>query len=187
MKKSLNLLLGFVLLIGLLLCGYFIIRQLWISLTSLEPEMAAPILTFGGTVIAAVIAIVIGRSYDRKLEIESKQREKKIEIYESFLEVWFNKLMNESKNVKKNEIIDEEFLAYIGTFASKLILWGSENVINSYNSFRYTSLNTELHSNKTILQKFEELLLEIRKEIGHTNKKLEDNDLLRLFINDLPK
>lgn len=187
MRSFFQLLLGFALL-GLM--GWGIItsmRLYWKSVTSLQPDLASAIIAASATVIVAVFTIVIGKYYERKKEIESQQREKKIEVYEKFMEKWFNKLLEFSKNKDKktNPLDDDEFLQFLTEFTGKLILWGSDGVVKKYSSFRRGSLIPQKDLPYAALYNFEQVLFEIRKDIGHSNQALKSGDLLMLFINNL--
>lgn len=191
MKKFLNffkLAFGLILLalIGWGIIGF--LRLYWQSVTSLEPNLASAIIAASATIVVAVLTIVIGKYYERKKEIESQQREKKIEVYEKFMEKWFDKLLVLSRSKDKNSTIsdDEEFAQFLSEFTRKLILWGSDSVIKRYSSFRQVSLTqTQVSDPRVVLYNFEQVLFEIRKDIGHSNQSLEKGDLLMLFINDL--
>lgn len=191
MKKFLNfinIVLGFILIA---LMGWGIIaflRLYWRSVTSLEPNLASAIIAASATMIVAVLTVVIAKYYERKQEIENQQREKKIEVYEQFMEKWFDKLlvMSQNKDKSKNVLDDEEFVQFLSEFTRKLILWGSNSVVKKYSFFRQGSLTPEQNSSPyAILYNFEQVLFEIRKDIGHSNQTLKSGDLLTLFINDL--
>ena len=193
MKKFLNFINLVFGLILIALIGWGIIallRLYWQSVTSLEPNLASAIIAASATMIVAVLTVVIAKYYERKQEIENQQREKKIEIYEQFMEKWFDKLLEIAKNKDKNKDVleDEEFVQFLSEFTRKLILWGSNGVVKKYSSFRQGSLTPAQDSSPyTILFNFEQVLLEIRKDIGHSNQTLKPGDLLALFINDIQK
>jgi len=65
-------------------------------------------------------------------EIENQQRSKKIEVYENFLEKWFDKLFEARQNGSADVLNDKEFLEFLTEFTRKLILWGSDDVVKSY-------------------------------------------------------
>ena len=191
MKKFLNFINIVFGLILIALIGWGIVaflRLYWQSVTTLEPNLASAIIAASATLIVAVLTVVIGKYYERKQEIENRQREKKIEVYEQFMEKWFDKLfvMSQSKDKNENVLDDQEFTQFLREFTRKLILWGSNDVVKKYSSFRQGSLTpTQGSSPYALLYNFEQVLFEIRKDIGHSNQNLKAGDLLTLFINDL--
>jgi hypothetical protein len=193
MKKIINF---FQILLGLALLGLIgwgiiaLFRLYWQSVTSLEPNLASAIIAASATMVVAVLTVVIGKYFERKKEIENQQREKKIEVYEKFMEKWFDKLLESSKSKDKNKNVleDEAFIQFLSEFTRKLILWGSDGVVKKYSSFRKESLMPSQESSPfASLYNFEQILFEIRKDIGHSNQTLKPGDLLTLFINDLQR
>jgi len=166
---------GFVALVG----------AAWRSVISLQAEMATAVLAASATVLVSVITVFIGKYIEKRREIELKQREKKIEIYEIFMEKWFKYLLlgksSAGKQVKDLSS-DPEFMSFLIEFTRKLILWGSNGVVKEYSKFRRSGAEG---SPSLSLYHFEKLLLAIRKDLGNSNVGLVEGDLLALFINDL--
>jgi hypothetical protein len=71
-------------------------------------------------------------------------------------------------------------------FTQSLIIWGSDNVLKSFYSLRENLLKVANGnpSNKVLFH-FEDLLLEIRKDLGPKNKNIKKGDILGIFINDI--
>jgi hypothetical protein len=82
---------------------------------------------------------------------------------------------------------EKDIVKYMSKFTESLILWGSEEVITSYRTFRKVFMNRTLNSSLTLeeINILENLLLTIRKDMGHNNKNLQQGDILSLFINDI--
>ena len=70
----------------------------------------------------------------------------------------------------------------------ELTIWGSDDMLRAYHTFRVATLS-QAAGKATPLQTIfavEDLLMAIRKDVGHKNKDLKRGSILRLFINDLP-
>ena len=67
-----------------------------------------------------------------------------------------------------------------------VILWGSDEVIHSTSiwMFHLRTQNGDTDKIHASIQEMEELLKLIRKDLGHSNKKIQTGDILRMFIND---
>lgn len=82
---------------------------------------------------------------------------------------------------------------FIVTFTQKITIWGSDEVVKAYASFRRRSATLQelsmsqdqVLSTVQMLLTFEEILFSIRLDVGHKNKGLEQGDLLSLFITDI--
>ena len=140
--------------------------------------------------VATILVVVIQKQLEKKREIEQQNRQKKIPIYESFMEKWFEILQqsvstppSSTGNVKL--ITTHDFKSFLVKFSKDLVLWGNPKVIKEYVEFWITKLDAEGNTNATILEQYGEVLLEIRKELGHSNKNLCPSDLVALFIEDL--
>jgi hypothetical protein len=181
MKNFIYLLIGFG-LIGAFLYG--VLRALaWFynQVLSVDPRISAALIT---GLIAIIATSLIPRYYQKKMEIESHLRVKKSETHKLLVELLFKILMNgkTDKALKEKEIIKE-----MSKFTENLILWGSEDVMKSYIAYRKYFMKRTLGEEMTLesIVKVENLLLVIRKDMGHKNKNLQQGDILSLFINDI--
>lgn len=154
-------------------------------LKSLQKEVAATIIAAMTTVIVSVISVTLGKYYERKMSIEQDQRKKKIEIYEKLIEFIF-RVVNSSKT--KNEVSEKEMIKFFVEWNQAVVIWGSNNVIRKWTSFRLQLIKASENPGKQNenLFELEKLLIAIRKDLGYygTFKK---GELLSAFINDIDK
>lgn len=139
--------------------------------------------------IAATVTLIgyfITRYLEKKKLIEQQIREQKLPVYQEFIDFIFEIFQSTKK--KKELDIDK-----LGEFYWKMnkmsILWLSDRTFKSYSTWKdCTSKAVDKHRTKKenleILYMLENLLFEIRKDIGHENKNLVKGDILKLFIND---
>jgi hypothetical protein len=91
----------------------------------------------------------------------------------------------EKKHPSEKEIIEK-----LAPIIRQLVPWGSDAVIKSFVRFRDISTVTTKDRNQNpivMFHIFEQLLINIRKDLGHNCKELKKGDLLRLFITDYDK
>src|SRR4051812_32942087 len=69
------------------------LTSIWKIFSGLQKEVAAPLIAASATIIVAVITVIVGKFYERKRAIEQEHRNKKIPIYEEFVEFLFKLLM----------------------------------------------------------------------------------------------
>lgn len=72
----------------------------------------------------------------------------------------------------------------IYSFSKKLTLWGSNKVIKKGLAFRKIS-QEENKNQEDILFLLEDIIFEIRKDMGQKKSGLEKGDILAFFINDI--
>jgi hypothetical protein len=78
---------------------------------------------------------------------------------------------------------EKELSAFLIEFASKLVLFGSENVVKAYSRFR-RAFSESPSDHRPGFEAFGNVLLAIREDLGHSNKDLSLVELFTLFIND---
>jgi hypothetical protein len=167
-------LLGLGLFVLMVWVAYNILIIIWSAIISLPTETLGIVFPVIGTILVGVFSLLIGRYFERKKEIEQKQREEKVITYDGFIRGWFNLLM------KKNN--DTHFLP---EFAGKIILWGPKDVIAEFSEFRKMSGRNSPDKQVNLMLQFEKVLFAMRKDLGSSNKDLKEGDLLALFINDI--
>lgn len=187
MKKTLQiiyLVIGIGITLSTVYGLYLLIIKLFKIFNSLQTEVAAAIVAAMATIIVSVLSVTIGKYYERKRVIENELREKKIPMYEEFIEFYFNLLM--SKKINGKEMTQEEMMKFFNRFTQKLIVWGSDEVVRLWSNYRREYALKDGNSMENMFE-FEKLLLAIRKDTGHKNKHIEKADLLGLFVNDINK
>lgn len=100
--------------------------------------------------------------------------EKKEKAYASFIKMVYK--MQEC--IKKGEdYSDKDMLGDVLNFSKELTLWGSNKVIKKWIEFRNTDYsNPEDYNN--ILYNLEDIIIEIRKDMGHKKFGLNKGDIL---------
>lgn len=189
-RNTLNALVGLLFVVSAALGAYLVARAIWGGFTSLESGTASAVAAAAGAVLLAIINIVAQRYVDRRRDIEARQRDKKIELYQKFMTYWFNLLLSledhkaRAGGAPKLEVVGTE----LNDITQQLILWGSDGVLKAHSDFRrlISSTEREPHHAETLL-KFEAVLYQFRKDLGHSNRKLKERDILALFVNDVDK
>ncbi len=64
-----------------------------------------------------------------------------------------------------------------------LILWASDDVLNLYIKFRQIANNQD--SSTTPILLFGQMLLAMRKDLGHQNNQINQESILGTFVNDV--
>jgi hypothetical protein len=142
------------------------------------------------TVLGGAITVALSRRADRSAAAEEDRREHKVEVYNSFLTFWFWALMHQQLGVAPPTV--EENQAWFVNFTRQCIPWASDGFIQAYAEMRrnfFPPAGTapdviEAKKNRT-MHVFENVLFEIRRDLGHENKDLPTNTILALWINDL--
>lgn len=145
----------------------------------LSDQIAVAIITAGATIFVATISAVSARKAEKLQANEQLIREKKTPIYEKIVKILFDTMKPENRE-KSTQIASK-----LREHNSDIVIWGTDDVILSWIKFREASDPTSKHvqeDKKEVLLVFEQLLYEIRKDLGHSNLKLKDGDLLKIFL-----
>ena len=156
----------------------------WKTLTSLSPQVATAIVAGVATLLVSVFSVLWSKRVERLGEIEQEQRKEKIPVYEEFLSLVFRIVL--ADKLGEGPVPEQDMMKFISVFSQKIIVWGSDDVLKEYATFRRLSAAATAQE-APILNLFaiERLLLAIRRDVGHKNKNLAQGDLLRIFINDI--
>ena len=158
-----------------------IIKMISDNLGTVNPNIAVALIAGSFTIISYFIT----RYLDRKKNVEQLIREKKVPVYEEFIN-YVTKLLIDPK-------VDEiEMAEFLKNFNQKAVVWLTDESLKAYIEWvkyareeRPVSTDDNDYINNLILM--ENLLLQFRKDIGHNKKLLSKGDLLTIFINDLHK
>ncbi len=80
---------------------------------------------------------------------------------------------------------DEELTRKLADITPELILWASDDVLPLLIKFRRVSINNEKNSSRTPITLLGQILLAIRKDLGHQNRQIDQATILGTFVNDI--
>lgn len=186
MKKGISILVSLVCLLAVIVGISWLFYQVWGQFKLLEAPVAAALLTTSVTVLGATIAVVIGKSYDRRKDIEAHFRSKKVEIYDEFLRELFKVMFNQSSGNVGTEDTEstESLVEFLREWQRKMILWGGQEVLKKYilwvSHLRKGIIDLESMQKSMLLM--EKFFLEIRKDLGHKNNKLDEGTFIGLIL-----
>ena len=112
-------------------------------------------------------------------------RIKKIPVYTDLINFIFRISFDKKRN--KKPPTEKEIFDFFQGFTEKIVVWGSDDVINAFYAFRAFAQKTQTKQSENILFVVETLFLAIRIDLGHKNKGLTKGKLLGLFVTDIEK
>ena len=174
----------FTMLIGLALFafiiwgGYKFISYLFQIFTTLKPNIAVAIIVGSATIIASTLAIVLGRYFEAKKERKVAHRDKKVKLYNEILKTLFD-LFTGSEEDRPNQ---EELVSFLREIQRKIILWSDPNVIKSYTKWHKELTSQPQQPKAKSMIKMIDFFLALRKDLGHSNKGIKREYLMRFMI-----
>jgi len=175
------------------------IEKTWIDYLSAIGSVATPILVL----ILTAVGWKYRQSIERRIKLEEKLREDRIDIYNAILEPFIILLMSDAawqsdkknKNKDKNQIAIDQMLSLDYRKVSfKLSLIGSDDVVRSFNNLMQYFYNQSGNRQNPEAGKLREMmsllgtfLLEIRKSMGNEATKIDNWGMLEWFLTDARK
>lgn len=180
--------------LALVLVAVGVVSALWIiraavrTFLDLDNAVATAIVTVSGTVLVAVLSVLITRAFERRRDRETAQRQKQSPVYEEFIAGVLDLIGATRPPDARGEATVEEVYEIFSKFTERLVVWGSDDVIKAWVNYRYRLMQQGEDSEQAMENMFlmETLFLQIRRDLGLRNKRLRRGDLLRMWINDLP-
>ena len=135
-----------------------------------------------GTMITAFAGITVALLTQQKIkqrEIEDAHREKKVEIYQKFLDTVMSLLGGENQRISIQALTEQELVDNLFEFKKDILLWGSPGVIKSHLEFeKVSSFKGDIFTAMNNVYKA------IREDIGLSNAGLDNLELIKIFLDD---
>lgn len=165
------------------LLGLFIdyIESFFYRLSNMDAVVIVALITGSVSILGVVISSIVSKIIEYRQNTKRYLYGKKEEPYSEFIEMVYKIQENVKKSKEYNE---KEMLDDIFSFSKKLTLWGSSKVIRKWLAFR--KISQEQNNNPTNnLFILEDIIFEIRKDMGQKKSGLKQGDILAFFINDI--
>ena len=180
MNQKTSIAIGF---ISLGIIGYFVYETLsWLvaSIKDVNPSVGAALIAGAATVISAVfIASYNSRKAKERVAFEA-HREKKAEIYNEFMSMVIQLMRNTQDGKEGDDLLPENIEEFFYNFTAKITVYGGPGVVKAYANWRTASANDESGAGGLLL--IDKLFREMRIDLGESNKGIEANELLGLYI-----
>lgn len=182
LKQSASTITALALAAGLVYGTFRLMKLLWEAFSQVNSTIAAGVIAATTTIIVSVISVLVSKRLEQNAVLLKEHREKKIPIYEDMVQFIFRIAFSEK--LGKQALTEQEIIEKTASFTEKMVVWGSDDVINAWFKFRNHSIN-DSNVPLGILFDIEDILLAIRRDLGHPNKNVKKGKILGLFINDI--
>ena len=176
MKRIGVLLAGAGLIIGAILSG----RAFVGALAGLSPDVAAAVIGSVGTILAGVFGVIWNQRSIERMRIRESHRPHKTEAYKNFVANVVIKTLKEGKKATISAKGRREMVEVFHEFTGDALVWASPGFIKAYKRFRQTGQD----ESQQVLVYLDDMLREMRSDLGHDDHELKRGDLIKLFITD---
>lgn len=149
------------------------------SLTAADPKISAAIVGAMATVFVGLTAVIITQRQTKIREVEEAHRTKKVEIYEKFLQMISSLLAGQNDETSIKAPTEQNLVDYLVEFKTEILLWGSPEVIKCQLEFEDMT-----RKNGDLFLAVNNLYKAIRKDIGLSNKGLNNLELVKMYLKD---
>ena len=184
LKGLLQVIISLAVLAGLVWGLYTVLARLVAHLMTLNPNVAASIIAASATVLMATISVLLSKQLEIRTLVFKEHRDKKIPIYESLIEFFYNAMFQTKKGTPVSE---SEMIDFLQGFVGKITVWGSDDVLKAVIAFKSQTPDVIAQDPAKSLFVLENMLFVIRRDLGHKNKNMKQGDLLSLFVTDIDK
>lgn len=153
--------------------AYLAARGVWRTLLGVNPTLAVAVIAGAATLLASTITVMLGRSFERKKEIEAHFRAEKIKIYDEFLAELF-KVFHSG-----GEAANDQMVEFLREWQRKLVLWGGSNVLTAY--FNWMNRLKGSPDAQTIFL-MDEFFRALRADIGQSSNRLPRGAFANLVL-----
>lgn len=181
--KNLNFFYGLIGLIFICGVGYFIVKIIIYLISNIDKINANLFVGILGATVT-LTGYFITRYFERKKMIEIEIRNKKIPVYEEFMDFYFTLVSSEKKTPKPK---DDYIVKFFRDFNQKAIVWFPDDILKSYITWKKNIISFSLEKGdlKSMILEQEDFMKKIRVDIGHENKNIEQYEISSLYINDI--
>ena len=116
------------------------------------------------------MSVLVSKHLERRATISAHLREKKIPTYEKIISFIFR--ITFADKLGKDRLTEKEVMQFMAEITQELVIWGSDDMLEAFYNFRKKSIensNENKEDSYKILFIVEDLLLAIRKDLGHAN------------------
>ena len=156
------------------------IAEFALATAKVDAVIIVALITGAVSILGVVLSAIVAKILEYRQNTKRYLYEKREEPYSEFIEMVY-KLQQKIKN--KESYSEEEMLADIVKFSKKLTLWGSDKVIKKWLKFREIGQEPDKKTENLFI--LEDIIFEIRKDMGQKKGKLKKGDLLSFFVNDI--
>lgn len=179
-KRFVGLAFAFLVLGGLVALVIYAVIAFFSYISAVPKELGAALVAGATTILVATITIMVGRHFERKKELDALYREKKTEVYDEFLKIFFQVWFSGGKAAEGEQ--EPDLVKLFREFSVKLVLWSGPEALEAFS--RWKDKMSEGHVNAEGVFETEAFLSAIRADLRHSNSGIRRGWFARLFMQE---
>lgn len=143
-------------------------------------KIFSPILVVLLTALCATLGWLYKHAHEKNLFIEKQLFEKKYTFYIGVLEFFFNTM----RGLKQD---DNEIKNKMWEFNKDLYIYAPDDVLITYQNWMYDNRNHDSQNIDRMLKGVCDIIIAIRKDMGHKKTKMNSDNILKHLLLDYDK
>jgi len=180
LRRFFALAFAFAVLAGMVTLAIYAVISFFSYVSAVPKELGAALVAGATTILVATITIMVGRYFERKKELDALYREKKTEVYDEFLKVFFQVWFSGGKVPEGEQ--EQDLVKLFREFSVKLVLWSGPEVLEAF--ARWKEKMAEGHADAEGVFETENFLNAIRADLRHSNRGVRRGWFARLFLQE---
>lgn len=172
-------LLGLAVVAGAVISVWFVAVRLAEFLVSLKSDLAVAVVAASVAGLVSIVTLIVSKRFEARSAALQSIRDKKTPVYEGIVSTLFRVMF--ASMLGEPEVPEADLVRWFAETTEKLSIWGSDDLIKAFGAFK---TRTASGDTSDALFAFEDLILAIRKDLGH-GTSLSKGDILRQFVNDI--
>jgi hypothetical protein len=173
------------LILAMLAAAFLVGRTIYTALAAAPSAFTTALIGATGLVIGGFATVI----YQRRGAVEDALREARTPMYEDFMTFFFRIFGAANHPEQAPDPGEQE--RFFAEFTRRAITLSSDRFLREWSGYRQKLAQGALQTvdptrPNHMLMEFEKVLLAIRDDFGHRNRKIQPGDILRMWINDLP-
>lgn len=188
---KINFMIGLLLLIGIVVVAVLLVK--WIVeivgdgivsvvnfvknfVNTSDQVIVVAMITGAVSITGVVISSIVAKIVEYRYNVKKYLYDKREEPYKQFVEMIY-KMMEDIKKQSDEKMTEEEMSQMVSDFSKGLTLWGSNRVVKKWLKYRKSSIQGD----KNILWVMEDIIYEIRKDVG-LGRRLRKGAMLAFLL-----
>lgn len=180
LKRFLGYAVALLVLVGLVAIAVYTVSAFFSYISAVPKELGAALVAGASTILVATITVMVGRYFERRKELDALYRDKKTEVYDEFLKVFFQVWFSGGKTTEGEP--EQDLVKLFRDFSVKLVLWSGPEVLEAF--ARWKERMAEGHTNAEAVFETEAFLSAIRADLRHSNRGVRRGWFARLFLQE---
>lgn len=157
-------------------------KEILTFLKTADSKLGAAIVTAAATILVGISVAIYSQNRIKTRELQEAHRESKIELYNKFINKLVEVMAGNNELTSTLEPSKQDLVDFMVEYKRDLILRAAPGVIKAQIEYEKTAQNSK--GGKALFRSVDKLILEMRKDVGHSNFGMNNMETIQIFLKD---